>query len=68
YANSGGVFFMYHYSGSLQTQQFIREQNLSILQNRLTNDISNKNITFPDISRTIIFTRHIKNFTIVKIN
>ncbi|MDA2781105.1 hypothetical protein PDR89_16840 [Bacillus cereus group sp. Bc002] len=51
-----------------QTQQFIREQNLSILQNRLTNDISNKNITFPDIGRTIIFTRHIKNFTIVKIN
>ncbi|HDR4694085.1 hypothetical protein ABR775_03310 [Bacillus cereus] len=51
-----------------QTQQFIRQQNLSILQNRLTNDISNKNITFPDIGGTIIFTRHIKNFTIVKIN
>ncbi|PEC20407.1 hypothetical protein [Bacillus cereus] len=51
-----------------QIQQIIREQNLSILQNRLTNDISNKNITFLDIGGTIIFTRHIRNFTIVKIN
>ncbi|MDF9652072.1 hypothetical protein P5765_08985 [Bacillus cereus] len=50
-----------------QTQQIIREQNLSILQNRLTNDISNKNVTFLNIGETIIFTRHIKNFTIIKI-
>ncbi|MED1902534.1 hypothetical protein P4V05_20655 [Bacillus thuringiensis] len=49
-----------------QIQQMIREQSLAILQNRLENAISNKGVTFLNIDGTIIFTRHIKNFTIVK--
>ncbi|BCC60841.1 hypothetical protein LKM01_26905 [Bacillus pacificus] len=46
----------------------IREQSLAILQNRLENDISNKDITFLDIDGTIIFTTHIKSFNIVEMS
>ena len=48
-------------------QQIICEQSLSILQNRLENDISNQNIVFLNIDGTIIFTRHIKDFNIIEI-
>ncbi|BCC19789.1 TPA: hypothetical protein QCY18_001311 [Bacillus cereus] len=50
-----------------QMQQIICEQSLSILQNRLENDISNQNIVFLNIDGTIIFTRHIKDFNIIEI-
>ena len=47
-----------------QVQQTIREQSLIALQNRLRKDISDKNISYLDISGTVIFTRHIKDFNI----
>lgn len=51
-----------------QMKQIICEQSLSVLQNRLKNDISNQNIVFLNIDGTIIFTRHIKAFNIIEIS
>ncbi|ASI79566.1 TPA: hypothetical protein QCY18_003618 [Bacillus cereus] len=51
-----------------QIQQTICEQSLSVLQSNLNKDILNKNINYLDINGTILFTRHIKGFTVIEIN
>ncbi|WP_028402186.1 hypothetical protein [Ectobacillus panaciterrae] len=47
-----------------QLEQTICEENLSVLQNKLTRDITDRNIDYIEIDGTIIFTRHIKSFDI----
>ncbi|TCJ85800.1 UNVERIFIED_ORG: hypothetical protein EDC93_101460 [Bacillus cereus] len=51
-----------------QIKQITREQSLSVLQKKLKNTISSKNITFLTINESIIFTRHIIDFSVIEIH